>query len=129
MAIRTAMLALGAGLLEQLLAADTGHDGPRIDCGAGHDAQFVGYRDKQIDTVVGRITLHRAYYHCSVCGHGLAPRDADLGVTGASLSPGLRTMTARAAAAEPFATAADLLAELAGIPKREAYQRAMRLRS
>lgn len=43
------------------------------------------------------------------------PRDDDLGVTDASLSPGLRRMVARAAAAEPFATAADLLAELAGI--------------
>ena len=61
------------------------------------------------------ITLRRAYYHCSVCGHGLAPRDGDLGVAGASLSPGLRTMTARAAVAEPFATAAELLAQLSGI--------------
>lgn len=114
-AIRTAMTTLGASLLEQLLDADRGHRGPRIDCGAGHHATFVGYRDKQIDTVLGRITLRRAWYHCAACGHGLAPRDGDLGVTGASLSPGLRTMTARAAAAEPFATAADLLAELAGI--------------
>jgi hypothetical protein len=115
LAIRTAMTALGASLLQQLLGADTGHRGPRIECGAGHSAEFVGYRDKQIDTVLGRITLHRAYYHCAQCGHGIAPRDGDLGVTGASLSPGLRAMTARAAAAEPFASAADLLAELAGI--------------
>jgi hypothetical protein len=115
LAIRTAMTQLGAELLEQLLAADTGHRGPRIDCGAGHLAEFVGYRDKNVDTVLGRITVRRAYYHCAVCTRGIAPRDDDLGVTGASLSPGLRSMTARAAAAEPFATAADLLAELAGI--------------
>jgi hypothetical protein len=115
LAIRTAMTQLGAELLERLLAADTGHRGPRIDCGAGHLAQFVGYRDKDVDTVLGRITVRRAWYHCAECEHGIAPRDDDLGVTGASLSPGLRSMTARAAAAEPFATAADLLAELAGI--------------
>lgn len=114
-AIRTAMTQLGASLLGQLLAADTGHRGPRIDCGAGHQAQFVGYRDKQLDTVLGPITLRRAYYHCAACKRGIAPRDDDLGVTGLSLSPGLRSMTARAAAAEPFASAADLLAELAGI--------------
>lgn len=40
-AIRTAMTHLGAGLLEGLLATDTGHRGPRIDCGAGHEAEFV----------------------------------------------------------------------------------------
>lgn len=115
MAIRTAMTQLGAGLLGQLLAADTGHRGQRIDCGAGHHAEFVGYRDKNLDTVLGPIVVRRAYYHCTVCGRGIVPRDDELGVTGASLSPGLRRMVARAAAAEPFATAADLLAELAGI--------------
>lgn len=115
LAIRTAMMRLGASLLGQLLAADTGHRGPRIDCGAGHHAAFVGYRDKNLDTVLGRVVVRRAYYHCTDCGHGNVPRDDDLGVTDASLSPGLRRMTARAAAAEPFATAADLLAELAGI--------------
>jgi hypothetical protein len=120
-AIRTAMSALGASLLEQLLGADAGHRGASIPCGAGHDAAFIGYRDKRIDTVLGRITLRRAYYHCRPCQRGIVPRDADLGVTGASLSPGLRTMVARAAAAQPFAAAAELLAELAGIrlnPKR-----------
>ena len=47
--------------------------------------------------------------------------DDELGVAEASLSPGLRKMTARVGAASPFAKAADLLAELAGIrlsPKR-----------
>ena len=114
-AIRTAMTQLGGSLLQQLLAADTGHRGPRIDCGAGHSAQFVGYRDKRLDTVLGPITLRRAYYHCVQCKRGIAPRDDDLGVTSVSLSPGLRSMTARAAAVEPFAAAADLLAELAGV--------------
>jgi hypothetical protein len=43
------------------------------------------------------------------------PRDVELGVTDVSLSPGLRRMTARAAAAQPFAKATDLLGELAGV--------------
>lgn len=109
------MLHLGAGLLEKLLGADTGYRGPRIDCGSGHSAGFVAYRDKHVDTVLGRITVRRAYYHCHACGHGIVPRDDELGVTGVSLSPGLRRMTARAAAAQPFAKATDLLAELAGV--------------
>jgi hypothetical protein len=121
LAIRTAMTQLGASLLQRLLAAETGHRGQRVGCGAGHDAVFVGYRDRHVDTVLGRITLRRAYYHCATCMRGVVPRDDELGVTGASLSPGLRKMTARAGAAAPFATAAELLAELAGIrlsPKR-----------
>jgi hypothetical protein len=121
LAIRTAMMRLGASLLGRLLAADTGHRGPRIDCGKGHLAEFVGYRSRTIDTVLGPVELRRAYYHCGACGGGVVPRDDELGVTGVSLSPGLRKMTARVGAAAPFTKAADLLAELAGIgltPKR-----------
>jgi hypothetical protein len=114
-AIRTAMLRLGGSLLQRLLAADTGHRGPWIDCGAGHRTQFVSYRAKQIETVLGAVSVRRAYYHCAECGRGVLPRDDELGVARASLSPGLRRMTARAAAVVPFATAAGLLTELAGI--------------
>ena len=59
--------------------------------------------------------LRRAWYHCAACGHGLAPRDAELGVAGQSMSPGLAAMTSKAAAAVPFARAAGLLEELAGV--------------
>lgn len=70
LAIRTAMTALGASLLEQLLAVDTGRRGPRADCRAGHQAGFVSHRGKQIDTVLGPIMLYRAYYHCPSAGTG-----------------------------------------------------------
>jgi hypothetical protein len=109
------MASLGASLLEQLLAADAGYRGPRVNCGAGHEAEFVSYRTRTVDTVLGPVTLRRAYYHCGPCRRGVAPRDGELAITGASLSPGLRAMTARAATAVPFAKAAGLLAELAGI--------------
>ena len=102
-------------MLEKLLAADPGYRGPRVPCGQGHEAEFVSYRDKVIDTVLGPVTLTRAWYHCAACGHGLAPRDAGLGVAGASMSPGLGAMNDRAAAAGPFAGAAGLLEDLAGV--------------
>jgi hypothetical protein len=114
-AIRGGLIRLGAGVLEDLLAADAGHAGPRAGCGAGHQAPFAGYRDKTVDTVLGPVTLRRAWYHCPECGHGFAPRDQQLGVAGQSMSPGLRKMTARAAAAVPFTAAAKLISELAGI--------------
>jgi hypothetical protein len=109
------MLQAGCGVLGQLLAADPGYRGPRVPCGQGHQAEFASYRDKFIDTALGPVTLTRAWYHCLPCGHGLAPRDAELGVAGASLSPGLAAMTDRAAAAGPFAEAAGLLEDLAGV--------------
>ncbi len=102
-------------MLEKLLAADPGYRGPRVPCGQGHDAAFAGYRGKVIDTVLGPVALSRAWYHCAACRHGFAPRDGELGVSGASLSPGLRAMTDRVAAAGPFAEAARLLEDLAGV--------------
>ena len=115
LAIRTAMAKLGGSLLEDLLALDTGHRGPRVDCGEGHEATFVSYRGKTIDTVLGRIEYRRAYYHCADCASGVVPRDEELGVTGVSLTSGLAAMVDRVGAAVPFAKGRDLLAELAGI--------------
>jgi hypothetical protein len=115
LAIRTAVTRLGGGMLERLLAADPGYRGPGTDCGAGHQAGFVSYRDKTTDTVPGPVTVSRAWYHCGPCGHGLAPRDAELGTAGQTMSPGLRKMAARAAEAVPFARGAGLVADLAGI--------------
>jgi hypothetical protein len=81
--IRAGMLKLGGGVLGKLLGANPGYR-----CGAGHQAEFVSYRDKVIDTVLGPVTITRAWYHCADCKHGLAPRDAELGVTAASMFPG-----------------------------------------
>jgi len=114
-AIRAGLLRLGASVLEDLLAVDGGYAGPRPDCSAGHQAQLAGYRDKTMDTVLGPVRLRRAWYHCDQCKHGFARRDEQLGVAGQGMSPGLRKMTARAAAAVPFAAAAALVGELAGI--------------
>ena len=102
-------------MLGQLLSADPGQRGPRLPCGQGHEAEFTDYRDKVIDTVLGPVTLRRAWYHGAECKHGFAPRDAELGVEGTSLSPGLAAMNDIAAAADPFAKAAGLLEDLAGV--------------
>jgi hypothetical protein len=118
------MLKVGAGMLGDLLAADPGFRGTWLDCGSGHQAEFVSYRDKTFDTVLGPVVLRRAWYHCAACGHGFAPRDAELGVEGTSLSPGLAAMNDKAAAAVPFAQAAGLLEDLAGV--RLTVKRAVR---
>ena len=103
-----------------MVPSDSGCRGTRVPCGQGQEAEFISYRDKVIDTGLGRVPLNRAWcnrawYHCAACGCGLAPRDGELGVDGVSMSPGLAAMNDRAAAAGPFAEAAGLLADLAGV--------------
>jgi hypothetical protein len=119
--VREGVLRLGGRVPGELLSADPGYRGSRVACGNGHQARLAGYRRKVIDTVLGPVRLRRAWYHCAKCkrgrqhGHGLAPRDAELGVAGQSMSPGLAAMAATAGAAVPFARATRLLEDLAGV--------------
>ena len=114
--IRDGVLAIGARLLEAGVAArGTGKAGPRLPCACGGTAVCEGYRTKQVQTVVGWITVRRAYYVCSPCGQGHAPLDAALGLERDSLSPGVRRLASRGGARLPFAEAARSLAETARV--------------
>ena len=88
LAIRTAVTRLGGGMLERLLAADPGYRGPRTDCGAGHQAEFVSYRDKTIDTVLGPVTASRAWYHCAPAGTAWRPGTPSWAQPGRRCHPG-----------------------------------------
>jgi hypothetical protein len=114
--VRAGMLAIGARLLAASLAErGTGKDGPRRPCACGGEASCEGYRPKAVQTVVGWITLRRAYYACAHCGQGHCPLDAALGLTRDSLSPGVRRLAGRFGALLPFAEAAASLAEAAAV--------------
>ena len=111
---------VGAAVLEQLLNADHGgHCGQRVDCGNGHQAEFISYRTKHLQTILGEVPVRRAYYHCVECrdegGTGVIPKDRDLDVIGTSFSPGMRRLMARVGAQEPFDAGRQDLAELAGV--------------
>jgi len=118
-AVRAAMHKVGSMLLEQLLNSDHGgHRGQRVACAGGHQAEFIDYRPKQLQTILGPVQVQRAYYHCPACPaeqRGSVPKDHDLDVVGTSFSPGLRRLMARVGAQEAFATASRDLAELAGV--------------
>ncbi|HYB18786.1 MAG TPA: ISKra4 family transposase [Streptosporangiaceae bacterium] len=114
-AMRVALASAGARLLEAALAGQDGYAGPRAGCGCGGQAVYAGSRGKTVTTVLGPVRITRAWYHCGDCRHGFAPRDRQLGVAGASASPGLAEMIALAGAEVSFARAAGLLAGLAGI--------------
>ncbi len=119
MAIRTAMHQMGGVLLEKLLNSDGGgYRGAHLACSQGHAAEFVGYRDKEILTVVSSVEARRAYYHCPECQSGFAPKDKELDVVGSSFSPGVRRMMARVGAKEPFEQGRGDLEALAGVVVR-----------
>ncbi|MGH3403179.1 MAG: hypothetical protein ACRDRJ_11890, partial [Streptosporangiaceae bacterium] len=116
-AMRAALSSAGTALLQAVLdGGGDGYAGPAADCPAGHRAVYAGSRGKTLTTVLGRVGVKRAWYHCAACKHGFAPRDRQLGLLpGGVLSPGLAQMTALAGAEVSFARAAALLAGLAGI--------------
>lgn len=67
-------------------------------------------------TLVGRVRLDRAYYHCPRCRAGHCPRDAQLGLSGSDLSRGATEVVALAGALSSFAEAAQkTLPKLAGL--------------
>ncbi len=116
--MRAAPASSGAALLQAVLdQQDDGYAGPHAGCaGCGGRAAYAGGRPKAVTTVLGAVTLQRAWYHCPACRRGFAPRDARLGLLPAgALSPGLAEMTALAGAETSFARAAGLIAGLAGI--------------
>lgn len=115
-AIRAALHELGGSLLENLLNSDNGgYCGAHPDCGQGHSADFVDYRDKQLLTVLSWVKVRRAYYYCPSCQGGFLPKDHDLDIARVSLSPGVRRMIGRVGGKEPFDQGRQDLLDLAGV--------------
>jgi hypothetical protein len=103
-------------MLEQWLNADLSDQGPaHRPCPCGQPARYAGRRPKRFETVLGSLTLERAYYHCAACGQGFCPRDQTLGLGKGSLSPGVVRMVAQVGALVSFQEGSDLLAALAGL--------------
>jgi len=111
--LRERVLALGGGLLEQALAlAGPGYEGSSRRCSCGGRQKFVGYRAKQIVTLLAPLTLRRAYYHCRQCHQGTVPLDHRWDVVGTGFSPAFREAVAWLTAELPFGRSAELLGQL-----------------
>jgi hypothetical protein len=117
MAARRRALQVTARAVERRLNDErSDHPGPTFPCTCGKVARYAGRREKTFTTVLGAITLERAYYHCAACERGFCPRDRALGIEGTSLSPAVTRMVGLAAAMVSFAEGSELMAELAGVP-------------
>lgn len=67
-------------------------------------------------SLLGEVTIARAYYHCRHCRAGHSPHDARLGLTAGDLTPGAEQGVALAGALGGFADAATkVLPRLAGL--------------
>jgi hypothetical protein len=80
-------------------------------------------------SVLGELTLSRAYYHCDRCEAGFCPRDRALGVEDGYLSPHVLRMVGIVGARVSFEEGHELLQELAGIdvPTKQIEREAERL--
>jgi hypothetical protein len=116
MALRHRALQIAARALEQRFNRDTSDasSGAQRPCACGQTARYVDRRSKCFQTVLGDLTLERAYYHCPACHSGFCPRDRALGLDG-SLSPGVVRMIGAVGATVSFEEGSGLLNELAGL--------------
>jgi hypothetical protein len=116
MAIRAVSHRLGGSLLGKLLNADDkGYQGVLVDCGKGHHARFVEYREKELITVLAPVNVSRAYYHCDACGAGVIPKDVALDIVETGFSPGVRRMMGQVGGKEAFEEGQKDLEVLAGV--------------
>lgn len=114
--MRRQALQLAARAIERRFNADHADAAePTLRCDCGKVARYAGRRRKRFETVLGALTLQRAYYHCTACGHGFCPRDQALGMAEESLSPGVLRMVAQVGALVSFEEGSELLAALAGV--------------
>ena len=105
-----------AGILESYLNKDRSDcQGSQLRCECGALARYCGMREKSFVTVVGRLRLRRAYYHCRVCDSGWFPKDKALGMTQRSVSVGMVRLIGLAAAHVSFAELSGLLRDLADV--------------
>jgi hypothetical protein len=70
---------------------------------------------REIDTVVGPVTLYRPYFYCRTCRSGFYPLDDALGLSRRKVQLDVQELEAWLAAEMPYETASETLERCAGI--------------
>jgi len=105
-------------VVEHVVAARAAAPGaaPPVCAACGGKTRCAGRaRPRRLQGLVGDYTLRRPYYVCPTCRRGQAPLDAQLGLDGGALSPGLGRVACRLGIEGAFGAAADQLAEALGV--------------
>lgn len=117
-AVREVSMRIGAKAVELRLAQQPlGYEGSSRACDnpqCGHDQKFVEHRSRTLATLMGQVTIKRAYYHCKHCGSSCCPYDQQVGLSSQQMSVGLAKAAAMLAVLDPFIPAATILHELTG---------------
>lgn len=98
--VLTACLSLGRSMMESILNHVGEERKARRDGDCGHRQRLVGMRPKQLHTLMGKVTIRRAYYQCltkeeeesTACSHGQAPYDSVWGPFTGRTSPGVQRL-------------------------------------
>lgn len=70
---------------------------------------------RDIDTLVGPVTLYRPYFYCKPCGFGFYPLDNALGLSNRKIQSDIQELEAWLAAEMPYETSVEALERCAGI--------------
>jgi hypothetical protein len=116
--VRDAAMRIGAKAVElRLEQQPLGYEGSSRACDnpdCGHDQKFMAHRPRTLGTLMGQVTIRRAYYHCRECGCSCCPYDQRIGLGSGQMSVGLAKASALVAVLDPFIPAATILHELTG---------------
>jgi hypothetical protein len=116
--VREAANRVGAKAVELRLAREPlGYEGSSRACDnpdCGHDQKFMEHRPRTLTTLLGQVTIKRAYYHCKQCGCSCCPYDQRVGLGSGQTSVGLAKAASLLAVLDPFIPAATILQELTG---------------
>jgi hypothetical protein len=121
-----AIMEFGRTALEELLRQKAREEeaASPTEGSCGHTLRLVSYREKQVNTVMGPLTIRRAYYHCQepkrLAGRqnplpacpGVAPFDQRWGLVGRRSSPGVRRLVSFLSARLTHEEVAETLARL-----------------
>jgi len=112
--VRDTSLRIGAGMLETIINADRSDCRPTITHSDGTVMAYAGRREKTFVTVLGDMTLIRAYY-TDAHGRGYFPRDKVLGLDTDSLSAGVKRIVGHTASILSFQESRLMIEHLAAL--------------
>jgi hypothetical protein len=132
-ALEQSVLASSLAIGNRMLSGIMDHAGQQTITSArregecGHRQRLVGMRPKQLLTLLGKVSVHRAYYQCLIaeeeesvgCSHGQAPFDEVWGIKDGRTSPGVQKLLGKLAARMTRTSAVETFTNLLPLPMSE----------
>ncbi len=114
--VRTRLQEIGRQVVQGLCQLQVAaYPEPAVPCPCGGEAVYQRQRGIQVQTLLGRLRLKRAYYLCPTCHQGQPPQDQEWGICANSLSLGLEQMLALLGVHLPFAEVQAVMQSLLGV--------------